>query len=192
MKSKHTILLASGSPRRRELLKQLAVNFEVASADIDESPIKGETPRDYVMRLSREKALAGYKKIGGNLPVLGSDTIVLLDGEILGKPESRSEAEKMLQRLSGRTHDVYSGVALVINNETVLDDLNITAVTFGDMPVSWIRRYCQGDEPMDKAGAYAVQGGTGQYISRIEGSYSGVMGLPLFETAGLLRRAGLL
>ena len=192
MKSQHTILLASGSPRRRELLRQLAVNFEVAAADIDESPIDGETPRDYVMRLSREKALAGYAQNGGNLPVLGSDTIVLLDGEILGKPVSRQEAEKMLQRLSGRTHEVYSGVALVLNDETVLDDLNITAVTFGDMPVSWIRQYCQGDEPMDKAGAYAVQGGTGQYISRIEGSYSGVMGLPLFETAGLLRRAGLL
>lgn len=192
MKSQHTILLASGSPRRRELLRQLAVNFEVAAADIDESPINGETPRDYVMRLSREKALAGYAQNGGNLPVLGSDTIVLLDGEILGKPVSRPEAEKMLQRLSGRTHEVYSGVALVLNDETVLEDLNITAVTFGDMPVSWIRQYCQGDEPMDKAGAYAVQGGTGQYISRIEGSYSGVMGLPLFETAGLLRRAGLL
>ena len=192
MKSKHTILLASGSPRRRELLRQLAVNFEVAAADIDESRINGETPRDYVMRLSREKALAGYAQNGGNLPVLGSDTIVLLDGEILGKPVSRQEAEKMLQRLSGRTHEVYSGVALVLNDETVLDDLNITAVTFGDMPVSWIRQYCQGDEPMDKAGAYAVQGGTGQYISRIEGSYSSVMGLPLFETAGLLRRAGLL
>ena len=192
MKSMHTILLASGSPRRRELLKQLRVNFEVAAADIDESLIEGETPRDYVMRLSREKALAGYVQNGANLPTLGSDTIVLLEGEILAKPESRSEAEEMLQRLSGSTHEVYSGVALLINPETVLDVLNITAVTFGDMPVSWIKQYCQGDEPMDKAGAYAVQGGTGQYISRIEGSYSGVMGLPLFETAGLLRRAGLL
>ena len=192
MKSKHKILLASGSPRRRELLKQLAVSFDVAAADIDESLVEGETPRDYVMRLSREKALAGYVQNGGNLPTLGSDTIVLLEGEILGKPESRPEAEEMLQRLSGSTHEVYSGVALLIDPDTVLDDLNITAVTFGDMPVSWIRQYCQGDEPMDKAGAYAVQGGTGQYISRIEGSYSGVMGLPLFETAGLLRRAGLL
>ena len=174
------------------MLKQLAVSFDVAAADIDESLVEGETPRDYVMRLSREKALAGYVQNGGNLPTLGSDTIVLLEGEILGKPESRPEAEEMLQRLSGSTHEVYSGVALLIDPDTVLDDLNITAVTFGDMPVSWIRQYCQGDEPMDKAGAYAVQGGTGQYISRIEGSYSGVMGLPLFETAGLLRRAGLL
>jgi septum formation protein len=144
------------------------------------------------MRLSREKAMAGFNQGGAGLPVMGSDTIVLLDGEILGKPESRLEAETMLQRLSGRTHEVYSGVALVVNPESVLDTLNITAVTFGEMPLAWISQYCQTEEPMDKAGAYAVQGATGQYIRRIEGSYSGVMGLPLFETAELLRRAGLL
>lgn len=192
MKSQSSIILASGSPRRRELLKQLAVNFDVAAADIDESHIQGETPRDYVVRLSREKAMAGFAQSDTGLPVMGSDTIVLLDGEILGKPESRREAETMLQRLSGRTHEVYSGVALVVNPESVSDTLNITAVTFGDMPLEWIRQYCQSEEPMDKAGAYAVQGATGQYIRRIEGSYSGVMGLPLFETAELLRRAGLL
>jgi septum formation protein len=192
MKSPHSILLASGSPRRRELLRQLAVTFEVTATDIDESVIEGETPRDYVLRLARAKAMEGFGQSRGRLPVLGSDTIVLLDGDILGKPESRAEAERMLQRLSGRTHQVYSAVALVINPDTVTDTLNITAVTFGDMPLAWIRQYCQSDEPMDKAGAYAVQGGTGQYIRRIEGSYSGVMGLPLFETAELLRRAGLL
>ena len=192
MNSQNSIILASGSPRRRELLTQLAVNFQVAAADIDESYIQGETPRDYVMRLSREKAMAGFNQGGAGLPVMGSDTIVLLDGEILGKPESRLEAETMLQRLSGRTHEVYSGVALVVNPESVLDTLNITAVTFGEMPLAWISQYCQTEEPMDKAGAYAVQGATGQYIRRIEGSYSGVMGLPLFETAELLRRAGLL
>lgn len=192
MKSRHSILLASGSPRRRELLKQLVVNFEVAAADIDESLVEGETPRGYVLRLSRAKALAGYSQSGGRLPVLGSDTIVLLDGEILGKPESRVAAEIMLSRLSGRTHEVYSGVALALDSETVLETINITSVTFGEMPVAWIKKYCQSDEPMDKAGAYAVQGGTGQFISRIDGSYSGVMGLPLFETSQLLRRAGLL
>ena len=143
MNSRNSIILASGSPRRRELLKQLAVNFEVAAADIDESYIQGETPRDYVMRLSREKAMAGFEQSDGGLPVMGSDTIVLLDGEMLGKPESRLEAETMLQRLSGRTHEVYSGVALVLNPETVLDTLNITAVTFGEMPLAWIRQYCQ-------------------------------------------------
>ena len=192
MNSQHSILLASGSPRRRELLKQLAVKFEVAAADIDESLVEGEIPRDYVLRLSREKALAGFRHSGGRLPVLGSDTIVLLEGEILGKPETRKEAECMLKRLSGRTHEVYSGVALVLDPQTVLDTLNVTSVTFGDMPAAWIRKYCQGDEPMDKAGAYAVQGGTGQFICRIDGSYSGVMGLPLYETANLLRRGGLL
>lgn len=188
----HSIVLASGSPRRRELLAQLAVDFEVLVTDVDESLIGGESPRDYVLRLARAKALAGFALAGGRLPALGSDTIVLLDGEILGKPESRAEAVKMLKRLSGRTHQVYSAVALAIDADTVLDALNITAVTFAEMPAAWIGRYCQTDEPMDKAGAYAVQGGTGQYISRIDGSYSGVMGLPLFETAGLLRRAGLL
>jgi len=192
MKSLHSILLASGSPRRRELLTQLAVNFEVASADIDESLFEGELPRDYVLRLSCAKALAGFTQNGGRLPALGSDTIVLLDDEILGKPESRVEAESMLSRLSGQTHEVYSGIALALDSETVLEAINITSVTFGDMPLKWIRKYCQSDEPMDKAGAYAVQGGTGQFISRIEGSYSGVMGLPLFETAQLLRRGGLL
>ncbi len=188
----HSILLASGSPRRRELLKQLAVTFKVAAADIDESIIDGEAPEDYVVRLAREKALAGFEQNGGQVPALGSDTIVLLDGQILGKPESRAEAESMLQSLSGQTHQVYSAVALALEVDNVLDTLNITAVTFGKMPIQWIRQYCQGDEPMDKAGAYAVQGGTGQYIRRIEGSYSGVMGLPLYETAELLRRAGLL
>ena len=192
MNSRQSIILASGSPRRRELLKQLAVDFEVTPADIDESLIKDEVPRDYVLRLSREKAMEGFKQCGGSLPVLGSDTIVLLDGEILGKPESREEAESMLMRLSGRTHQVYSGVALALKPDNVLDTLNITSVTFSDMPPAWVRQYCQSDEPMDKAGAYAVQGATGQYICRIDGSYSGVMGLPLYETAELLRRAGLL
>jgi len=188
----HSILLASGSPRRRELLKQLAVTFKVAVADIDESVIEGETPEDYVVRLAREKAQAGFEQNGGLMPALGSDTIVLLDGQILGKPETRAEAESMLQSLSGQTHHVYSAVALALKSDNVMDTLNITAVTFGKMPTQWIKQYCQSDEPMDKAGAYAVQGGTGQYIRRIEGSYSGVMGLPLFETAELLRRAGLL
>lgn len=192
MNTRHRILLASGSPRRRELLGQLDIDFEVSATDVDETLIEGESPSDYVMRLARAKALAGFRQNGARLPSLGSDTIVLLDGEILGKPESRAEAEKMLNRLSGHSHHVYSAVALVVNAETLLDALNVTRVTFAEMPGAWIRHYCQSDEPMDKAGAYAVQGGTGQYISHIDGSYSGVMGLPLFETAALLRGAGLL
>ena len=192
MNTSSSILLASGSPRRRELLGQLEVSFQVAAADIDESINDGEPVTEYVLRMAREKALAGFKLGGCELPALGSDTIVLLEGNILGKPGSRAEAEKMLLGLSGQTHHVYSSVALVVDPDKVLDTLNITAVTFGQIPAEWIRRYCQTDEPMDKAGAYAVQGGAGQYIRRIEGSYSGVMGLPLFETAKLLRQAGLL
>jgi septum formation protein len=192
MNTPSLIMLASGSPRRRELLKQLDVKFTVAAANIDESIIEGEQPREYVLRMAREKALAGFEQSLGMMPVIGSDTIVLLDDVILGKPESRTEAESMLQKLSGQTHHVYSSVALVDTADSIAETLNITAVTFGQMPDEWIKQYCQSDEPMDKAGAYAVQGGAGQYIRRIEGSYSGVMGLPLFETAELLRRAGLL
>jgi septum formation protein len=189
---KHSILLASGSPRRRELLLQLPVKFRVAPADVDESVIAGESPRQHVIRLAREKALGGFRQCGGDRPSLGSDTIVLLDDDILGKPGSREEAERMLKSLSGRTHQVYSAVALALSEERVLETLNVTKVTFGDMPDDWIKSYCRGDEPMDKAGAYAVQGATSRFISRIDGSYSGVMGLPLFETAALLREADLL
>ena len=186
------ILLASGSPRRRELLGQLAVTFTVAAADIDESITSGETPRVYVKRMAIEKALAGYQRSNDTLPVLGADTIVVRDGEILGKPETRQQAENMLQKLSDRTHEVYSAVALVLGPEEVFETLNITAVTFAAMSSDWIENYCRGEEPMDKAGAYAVQGGAGQFIRCIQGSYSGVMGLPLYETAKLLRDAGVL
>jgi septum formation protein len=192
MNSQKTILLASGSPRRRELLGQLDVSFTVQAVDIDETMLPAETPENFVTRLAREKALAGLGLTAGRRPSLGSDTIVLLDGKVLGKPASRAEAETMLQALSDRTHHVYSSVALALEPGSIMETLNITAVTFGKLPLDWIEKYCQSDEPMDKAGAYAIQGGTGQYICRIEGSYSGVMGLPLYETAELLRRAGLL
>ena len=187
-----SIILASSSPRRRELLKQLEVTFKVAPADIDESIEADETPTSYVVRMAREKALAGLAQNGCEIPSLGSDTIVVLNDKILGKPESQTKAASMLIRLSGQTHHVYSAVALALKPDKVFNTLNITAVSFGKMPVGWIKQYCRSDEPMDKAGAYAVQGGAGQYISRIEGSYSGVMGLPLYETAEILRKAGLL
>ncbi len=192
MNSSTMILLASASPRRQELLGQLDVRFTVAPANIDESILEGETPREHVVRLAREKALAGFEQNLGLMPALGSDTIVLLDGDILGKPASRAEAEIMLTRLSGQKHQVYSAVALAVAPDRVLEALNVTAVTFGEIPREWIQKYCKGEEPMDKAGAYAVQGGAGQFIRHIDGSYSGVMGLPLFETARLLREAGLL
>ena len=187
-----TLILASGSPLRRELLKQLAVLFTVAPADIDETITVGESPEDFVRRMALEKAQAGFEQGGSSLPALGSDTIVLLNGNILGKPVSRSDAVVMLQSLSGQTHHVYSAVAVALDADKVLETLNVTEVTFGDMPADWIEQYCKGEEPMDKAGAYAVQGGAGQYIRCINGSYSGVMGLPLYETAVLLRQAGLL
>lgn len=192
MSENYSMILASSSPRRRELLKQLEVTFKVAPADIDESIDEGETPTNYVLRMSREKALVGLAQNGGEIPALGSDTIVVLNDKILGKPESHTEAASMLMRLSGQTHHVYSAVALALKPDRILNTLNITAVSFGKMPMEWIKQYCQSDEPMDKAGAYAVQGGAGQYINRIDGSYSGVMGLPLYETAEILRQAGLL
>ncbi len=187
-----TLILASGSPRRRELLRQLAVTFKVMPTDIDETISDGEAPQDFVQRMALEKAQAGFELGGGSLPALGSDTIVLLEGEIFGKPGSRADAVAMLQSLSGQTHHVYSAVALALEPGKVLQTLNSTAVTFAALPAGWIGQYCQGEEPMDKAGAYAVQGGAGQYIRCIKGSYSGVMGLPLYETAVLLRHAGLL
>jgi septum formation protein len=187
-----TLILASASPRRRQLLRQLAVSFRVAPADIDEAITRGELPGQFVQRMAVEKAEAGFVNGGNTLPALGSDTIVLLNGEILGKPVSREAAVRMLQGLSGQTHEVYSAVALALGQNEVLQTLNVTEVTFAPMPNDWIEQYCQGEEPMDKAGAYAVQGGAGQFIRNIKGSYSGVMGLPLYETAVLLRDAGLL
>jgi septum formation protein len=192
MNNPHTLILASASPRRHELLKQLDINFQIAPADIDETIAAGESARQYVTRMAIEKALAGFEQANGSRATLGSDTIVVLGEDILGKPASRAEAREMLGRLSGQTHQVYSAVAIKLINGAVLETLNITSVTFGQIPAEWIRHYCESDEPMDKAGAYAVQGGTAQHIRCIDGSYSGVMGLPLFETAVLLRQAGLL
>ncbi len=186
------LILASASPRRHELLKQLSIEFLIAPADIDETINPGENPGEYVTRMAKEKALAGFGQAGGARATLGSDTIVVLGDEIFGKPASRAAARSMLGRLSGNTHQVYSAVALKLTDGDLLEAINITSVTFGVMPTEWIRQYCQSDEPMDKAGAYAVQGATAQYIRCIDGSYSGVMGLPLFETAILLRQAGLL
>jgi septum formation protein len=187
-----TLILASASPRRHELLKQLGIEFSIEPADIDETIFTGESAKNYVTRMAREKSLAGFEKAGRTCATLGSDTIVVLGDEILGKPTSRAEARSMLARLSGNTHEVYSAVAVKLPGGDMLETLNITAVTFGEMSAAWIEQYCQSDEPMDKAGSYAVQGGTAQFIRSIVGSYSGVMGLPLFETAALLRQAGLL
>mgnify|MGYP001814497682 FL=1 len=180
------LILASASPRRRDLLRQLGVRFEIIPADVDESVNQDEPPGAYVTRLARAKALAVWRAEGGRLPVLGSDTAVVLDGEILGKPVDRDDAVAMLQRLSGRTHEVYSGVALVHGADRVDERLNVSRVTFAELEAEWIAAYCATDDPMDKAGAYGVQGRAGERIARIEGSFYGVMGLPLYETSRLL------
>lgn len=185
------LLLVSGSPRRRELLRMIGVEFIAFDADIDETRRPGEPPEDLALRLAREKAEAGVAARGSDRPALGADTLVVLDGEILLKPSDRDQARAMLARLSGATHEVLSAVAVLRPDGESRDALNRTRVTFGDVPGDWIDAYCRTDEPMDKAGAYAIQGRAAQWVRHIDGSYSGVMGLPLFETAELLRWAGL-
>ncbi len=155
-------------------------------ADVDESVLAGESPAAYVVRLARAKAEEVMRREGDALPVLGADTAVILDGAILGKPRDREEAKAMLNLLSGNTHEVYSAVAVAVSENQVLDRLNITRVSFADLGSEWIESYCDTGDSMDKAGAYGVQGRAAERISRIEGSFSSVMGLPLFETAQLL------
>lgn len=186
------LILASGSPRRSELLRLVGLEFEVVVTDIDESTIPGESPRDYACRLAVEKALAGQQQTGSRLPCLGADTIVVLDGAILGKPADRQHAAEMLRSLSGRDHLVLSAVAVASVKAKSEVLLNSSEVTFSPLSEQFISSYCAGEEPMDKAGAYAIQGEFGMYISCIRGSYSGVMGLPLFETGVLLRSAGVI
>jgi len=186
------IVLASASPRRRELLKQIGVGFRVVVADIVERPEPHEAPAEFVRRMAREKALEVMSRVGGRLPVLGSDTAVILDGRILGKPADRKEAAEMLASLSGKTHEVYSAVAVAVSEDTVHEALNVSRVTFSDLDPEWINSYIDTGDPMDKAGGYGVQGKAAEKISRIEGSFYGVMGLPLFETANLLKRAQVL
>ena len=183
------IVLASGSPRRRHLLRQIGLEFRVVAADIEETPLPDEKPGEFVSRMAREKALEVMRREGAGLPVLGADTAVILDGQILGKPVNRSDAITMLGGLSGKTHEVFSAVALAVNASEIHQALNVTRVTFAQLDSGWIESYCDSGDPMDKAGAYGVQGKAGEKISRIEGSFYGVMGLPLYETAQLLKRA---
>ena len=179
------IFLASRSPRRRELLNQIGVEFEVVDVDIDESWDGNETPENYVRRISIAKARAGKKLVHTNLPVLAADTAVVLDGHIMGKAECKGDAIAMLERLSGETHEVLSAVTVIKEQEH--SRLSISKVTFKDLTRQEIDDYCDCDEPIGKAGGYAIQGKAAVFIERLEGSYSGVMGLPLFETQQLLR-----
>lgn len=192
MKQAKTLLLASGSPRRAELLDQVGIRYRVIVTDVDEQGRPGEEPADYVCRLAAEKAAAGLEMSAEPMPSLGADTVVLLDDQVLGKPRDLAESAAMLERLSGRSHQVLSAVGLVMPGGARRVDLNVTTVTFAPMPDAFIRWYCAHVETLDKAGAYAIQGPAGQFVRRIEGSYSGVMGLPLFETCALLRALGVL
>ena len=189
---KPSMVLASASPRRRELLHQIGIVFRVVAADIEEIPLTGEKPGDFVLRMARGKALEVMRREGAGLPVLGSDTAVILDGQILGKPVDRGDAIAMLSSLSGKTHEVFSAVAVAVSETKIHEALNVTRVTFSRLEPDWIESYCDTGDPMDKAGAYGVQGKAAEKISRIEGSFYGVMGLPLYETAQLLKRAEVL
>lgn len=192
------VYLASKSPRRRELLAQIGVAHQVLTTDaadeVDETPHAGEDPAAYVRRVALAKAAAGRGRLAADglpvRPVLAADTTVALDGRILGKPESNADAQAMLRALSGRRHQVYTAVATAWNGnlDMALSESNVIMRPLSDHEIA---HYVNTGEPMDKAGAYAVQGRAAIFIERIEGSYSGVMGLPLFETAKLLSGAGL-
>lgn len=182
------VCLASVSPRRRELLLQIGVPHKVVGADIDETARSGEAPRDYVVRMARQKALA-VRERGEILPVLAADTTVVLEDVIYGKPRDREDGIAMLRRLSGRTHEVLTAVAVANAGEVSLR-LSVSSVRFRPLTLEECNAYWETGEPRDKAGGYAVQGAAAVFIESLSGSYSGVMGLPLFETAELLRAAG--
>ncbi|MCD4559414.1 Maf family protein [Lelliottia nimipressuralis] len=180
-----SLFLASGSPRRQELLTQLGVSFERIVTGIEEKRGDGESAQQYVSRLAREKALAGVAQNPRDLPVLGADTIVILNGEVLEKPRDGEHAAQMLRKLSGQTHQVMTAVALA-DSQQVLDCLVVTDVTFRVLTDEEIAGYIASGEPMDKAGAYGIQGLGGCFVRKINGSYHAVVGLPLVETYELL------
>ena len=194
------IYLASRSPRRRELLQQLGVTFEELLANdmhggvVDETPLAGEAANAYVMRLARAKAAAGWRQVEARklplYPLLAADTTVVLDGEILGKPDDAAHAQRMLRRLSGQTHEVLTAVA-VVHRQQVESVVSASAVEFRVLGDEEIHDYVSSGEPFDKAGAYAIQGNAAIFVRALNGSYSGVMGLPLIATAGLLRHFGI-
>ncbi|EOW6618721.1 nucleoside triphosphate pyrophosphatase [Cronobacter dublinensis] len=179
------LYLASGSPRRQELLGMLGVSFERLVPGVEVQRAEKEAPQDYVTRLARDKARAGVALAARDLPVLGADTIVVLDGDVLEKPRDAAHAAEMLRRLSGQTHQVMTAVALA-DSLRVRERLVITRVTFRALTAQDIAAYVESGEPMDKAGAYGIQGLGGCFVRSIEGSYHAVVGLPLVETWELL------
>ncbi|MGK5009369.1 Maf family protein [Janthinobacterium sp. MDB2-8] len=198
----HKIYLASKSPRRRELLRQIGIDFELLllrsdgprGADVTEEVLADESALDYVARVSNEKAAFAWDLVRRRhltpRPVLAADTTVTIDGIILGKPADRFEAVAMLQQLSGRTHQVLTSIAVHYKNFAE-QRTQVSQVRFGVLSPAAIAAYCATPEPYDKAGGYGIQGSAALFVEHIEGSHSGIMGLPLYETAQLLRLAGL-
>lgn len=189
---KKRLLLASASPRRSELLQQIGVEFEVYPVDMDESMQPGEGVLQHVKRLAIEKARLGYSQLGqpgSSLAVLAADTVVEIDGDVLGKPLDRGQAAAFLARLSAKKHKVHTAIA-VVTDETELSAINSSVVEFTELSERQINAYVATGEPLDKAGAYAIQGIAGQFVIKLNGSYSAVMGLPLYETAKLLTACG--
>lgn len=185
------IFLASKSPRRAQLLEQLDIRFDTIDIEIAERPMPDEQAEDYVRRLAREKAGAGLMQVAAvpGACVIGSDTEVVLDGEIFGKPGSAADAATMLRRLSGREHRVLTAVA-VVTADRELESTCISTVRFLDLDEATIEHYISSGEPFGKAGGYAIQGRAAAFIEHLAGSYSGVMGLPLHDVARLLRMIG--
>lgn len=195
------IYLASQSPRRRELLKQIGIRYEILllrsdsrrQVCVDETPHEGEVPVDYVQRICRDKTRAGWQTLSLRnlplLPVLAADTTVTLDGKIIGKPDDNEHAAGILRMLSGRQHQVHTAVAMSFGERLEMR-LSTTTITFDTLSEERISRYLLTNEAHDKAGAYGIQGHAGAFVKHIEGSYSGVMGLPLYETVELLKLFG--
>ena len=203
--NRRRVYLASRSPRRRELLKQIGIEFELLllregptrQADVDETPHAGETPEAFAERIARAKAEAGMRYLFQRrlprmypvYPLVAADTVVALDGAVIGKPQSSAHAAEILRRLSGRTHQVYTGVAVAFE-ERLESALSASQVTFRALSDEEIAAYVATGEPMDKAGAYGIQGLGAVFATELRGSYSGVVGLPLYETSMLLKRLG--
>jgi len=193
------IYLASQSPRRRALIEQLGIRYQTLDVEVDESSQPGEAPEDFVARLALEKARAGWQLAANPaVPVVGADTCIMLDGQIVGKPENQEQGIALLQRYSGRAHKVYTGIAIVgpgtDNQEPGIVHYvrtNISTVTFRVITNEECEQYWETGEPTGKAGGYAIQGLAAVFIEKLEGSYSGVMGLPLFEFAELITLFGI-
>ncbi|HEC12244.1 MAG TPA: septum formation inhibitor Maf [Acidiferrobacteraceae bacterium] len=189
-----SLYLASRSPRRQELLRQMGIEFEVFVVDVPEHPAKGETAEHFVTRMAQEKSSAANTQISKQgmviMPILGADTCVVIDGEILGKPRNRTHGIDMLRRLSGTTHEVMTAVNINADDRDY-GVLSLSKVSFDRLSDQDVVRYWDSGEPMDKAGGYGIQGRAAAFISRLEGSYTGVVGLPLFEVSSLFKKIGI-